>query len=137
MGKAIEYLGRYANRIAITNTRIKAVSESHTIFSARDYRTKETVDVTLSNEEFIRRFLMHVLPKGFQKIRYYGFLSNRCKKRCLRIIFGLQGHQKFRRKFEGLSAVDVLREAWGYDIRICRCCGSPSMRSAGGTFRSG
>ena len=136
-GNAIEYLGRYANRIAITNSRIKSVSGSRTIFSARDYRTGETVDVTLSNEEFIRRFLMHVLPKGFQKIRYYGFLCNRSKKRMLRIIFRLQGHQRFHRKFDGLSVADVLREAWGYDIRICRCCGCPGLRYAGRTFSGG
>ena len=71
MGNAIEYLGRYTNRIAITNSRIKYVSNTHTTFSAKDYRTGETKDVTLTNEEFIRRFLMHILPKGFQKIRYY------------------------------------------------------------------
>ena len=136
-GNAIEYLGRYANRIAITNSRIKSVFDSRTTFSARDYRTGETVDVTLSNEEFIRRFLMHVLPKGFQKIRYYGFLCNRSKKRMLRIIFRLQGHQRFHRKFDGLSVADVLREAWGYDVRICRCCGCLAMRPAGRTFSGG
>ena len=137
MGNAIEYLGRYANRIAITNSRIISVSDDRTVFSARDYRTGKTIDVTLSNEEFIRRFLMHVLPKGFQKIRYYGFLCNRSKKRLLRIIFDLQGHQRFQQKFLGLSIAEVLREAWGYDIRICRCCGCLSMRPAGRTFSGG
>lgn len=136
MGNAIEYLGRYANRIAITNTRIRSVSDSHTVFSARDYRTGDTSDVTLSNEEFIRRFLMHVLPKGFQKIRYYGFLCNRSKKRLLDMIFSLQGHQRFPQRFSGLSVSDVLRETWGYDIRICRCCGCLGMQPAGRTFSS-
>jgi hypothetical protein len=90
-GNAIEYLGRYTHRIAITNARIRSVSETHVTFSAKDYKTGENHDVTLENKEFIRRLLMHVLPSGFQKIRYYGFLSNRSKKKNLRKV------KKYRR----------------------------------------
>ena len=137
MGNAIEYLGRYANRIAITNTRICSVTKTHTTFSYRDYRADKTSEMTLSNEEFIRRFLLHVLPKGFQKIRYYGFLGNRSKRKMLRIIFELQGHQRFRQRLAGLSISEVLREVWNYDVRICPCCGSFGMRPAGRTFGFG
>ena len=73
-GNAIDYLGRYTHRIAISNSRIEKVTESEVSFWARDYRSSERKIVTLSHEEFIRRFLQHVLPKGFQKIRYYGLL---------------------------------------------------------------
>ena len=66
-GNAIEYLGRYTHRIAITNTRIQSVTDTHVSFAARDYKSGETKTVTLENKEFIRRFLMHVLPSGFQK----------------------------------------------------------------------
>ena len=134
-GNAIDYLGRYANRIAITNSRIRSVSDSHTVFSAKDYRTGDTIDVSLTNEEFIRRFLLHVLPKGFQKIRYYGFLSNSVKTRSLRIIFSIQGHQRFKQRFAGYSVAEVMKEAWGYDVRVCRCCGHCSVVNVGRTFR--
>ena len=136
-GNAIEYLGRYANRIAITNTRIHSVSKTHTSFSYRDYRADRDSVMTLSNEEFIRRFLLHVLPKGFQKIRYYGFLGNRTKRKMLCIIFDLQGRQHFRQRLAGLSISEVLREVWHYDVRICPCCGSFGMRPAGRAFGFG
>lgn len=91
-GNAIEYLGRYTHKIAISNSRIISVSETHTSFSARAKRPGEPRHIiTVSNEEFIRRFLMHVLPPGFQKIRYYGFLNNRMKSANLKLIFTLQG----------------------------------------------
>lgn len=133
-GNAIEYLGRYTHRIAITNTRIRSVTASHVSFTARDYRTGETKTITLENEEFIRRFLMHVLPAGFQKIRYYGFLNNRTKTKKLKIIFRLQGHQKFRQRYTGLSMAELLKEVWNYDILICPACGCSSMAHLGRSY---
>jgi hypothetical protein len=88
--------------------------------------------MTLSHEEFIRRFLMHVLPKRFQKIRYYGFLSNGSKAEKLRLLFQLQGHQQFTAKFAADAPKDViLSEVLGIDVRMCPCCGKPSMRYLG------
>lgn len=79
-GNAIEYLGKYTYKIAISNSRILSVDETQVTFSARGKNPGEPRrNITLSNMEFIRRFLMHVLPAGFQKIRYYGFLNNRMK----------------------------------------------------------
>ena len=121
-GNAIEYLGRYANRIAITNTRIQSVSQDSVIFSAKDYRTGDTSDVKMSTEEFVRRLLMHVLPSGFQKIRYYGILNNRSKKKNLALIFRLQGHQQFKSRFAGMSTTEVMKDVWGYDITECPHC---------------
>lgn len=96
-GNAIEYLGRYTHKVAISNRRIISVSDTHVTFSARALRKGEPRrTITLSNVEFIRRFLMHVLPSGFQKIRYYGFLNNRMKSDNLQLIFKLQGHQRFK-----------------------------------------
>ena len=85
-GNAIDYLGRYTHKIAISNSRIKEVTDSAVTFFAKDYRTGKRNEITLSHLEFMRRFLMHVLPKGFQKIRYYGFLSNRFKKNNLHLM---------------------------------------------------
>ena len=133
-GNAIEYLGRYTHRIAITNTRIQSVTETQVSFSARDYKSGETKTVILENEEFIRRFLMHVLPSGFQKIRYYGFLNNRTKTKNLKIIFKLQGYQKFKQRYVGLSIAELLKEVWNYDIRVCPACGCSSMTHLGRSY---
>lgn len=128
-GNAIEYLGRYANRIAITNSRIQSVSQDEVIFSAKDYRTGNTLDVKIATEEFVRRLLMHVLPSGFQKIRYYGILNNRSKKKNLSLIFRLQGHQQFKSRFAGMSASEVMKEVWHYDISTCPHCKAKKLVS--------
>ena len=133
-GNAIEYLGRYTHRIAITNSRIISVSSRKVSFWAKDYRNGEKIIVDISPDEFIRRLMMHVLPDGFQKIRYYGFLNNRNKKKNLSIIFRIQGHQKFTSKFTGVSVSEIMKSVWNYDISICPCCGKSSMRHAGRTF---
>lgn len=133
-GNAIEYLGRYTHRIAITNSRIISVSGRKVSFWAKDYRTGEKIIVDISPDEFIRRLMMHVLPDGFQKIRYYGFLNNRNKKKNLSIIFRIQGHQKFISKFTGVAVSEIMKSVWNYDISICPCCGKSSMRHAGRTF---
>lgn len=122
-GNAIEYLGRYTHRIAITNSRILSVTSKKVSFSAMDYKTGTKHISTMDNTEFIRRLLMHVLPDGFQKIRYYGFLNNRYRKANLKEIFRLQGHQKFRSRFTGMSKEQILFEAWGYRVNLCRSCG--------------
>lgn len=73
-------------------------------------------------------------PYMFQKIRYYGFLNNRNKKKNLSIIFRIQGHQKFTSKFTGVAVPEIMKSVWNYDISICPCCGKRSMRHAGRTF---
>lgn len=133
-GNAIEYLGRYANRIAITNTRILHVSEEEVSFTAKDYKTGEHKTVTISCVEFVRRFMMHVLPPGFQKIRYYGFLNNRWKSKNLTIIFNIQGHRKFQAMLSGLSMDEVLLKVWNFNLHTCPECGCNSMRHCGRTF---
>lgn len=134
-GNAIEYLGRYANRIAVTNSRIQQVTETDVTFSAKDYKTNEMKSVTITCEEFIRRFMMHVLPSGFQKIRYYGFLNNRWKSRNLTIIFNIQGHRRFQAMLSELSMDEVLLKVWNYNIHKCPECGCcNSMRHCGRTF---
>jgi len=128
-GNAIEYLGKYTNKIAISNRRIISVSETEVTFSARGIQKGEPRrTVTLKNEEFIRRFLLHVLPKGFQKIRCYGFLSNSKREERLRLIFQLQGHQTFKRMFIDMSKAEIIKAAFGYDICKCPNCGRSTMR---------
>ena len=122
-GNAIEYLGRYTHRIAITNTRVQSVTADKVSFLARDYKTGTRHVTTIDNIEFIRRLLMHVLPRGFQKIRYYGFLNNRFRYRNLELIFKLQGFQRFRSMYTGMSTEEILLAAWGFKTNVCRNCG--------------
>lgn len=83
-----------------SRNRILSVTETEATFSARGKKPGDPKrEITISHEEFIRRFLMHVLPAGFQKIRYYGFLNNRMKSRNLKIIFRIQGGQRFRQRY--------------------------------------
>lgn len=131
-GNAIEYLGKYTHKIAISNSRIESVTEEFTSFSARGKKPGEPRrTITLRNTEFIRRFLMHVLPPGFQKIRYFGYLNNRMRTKNLKLIFKLQGYQKFRQRYNDLSFAELLKAVWQVDIRICPCCGHSSMKSLG------
>lgn len=134
-GNAIEYLGRYTHKIAISNSRILSVSETEVTFSARGKKPGDPRrEITLDNQEFIRRYLMHVLPRGFQKIRYYGFLNNRTKAQNLKLIFKLQGYQKFRKKYASLSMADLLKAVWNFDVTVCPICGCCSMRPTGRTY---
>lgn len=85
--QVIEYLGRYTHKIAINNSRIISVNKGQVTFRAKDYRQKgKKVIWQLSEKEFIRRFSLHILPKGFTRIRHYGILSSTSKKDCKLII---------------------------------------------------
>ena len=75
--KVLDYLGRYVFRIAISNSRLEAFDHGQVTFGYRDNRTQQPRHVTVSAEEFIRRFMRHVLPKGFVKVRAYGLWSAR------------------------------------------------------------
>jgi len=79
--EVLDYIGRYTHRVAISNNRIVNVDDGKVTFTYRDRKNDNTLRIkTLVAEEFIRRFLLHVLPEGFMKIRHFGFLSNRRKK---------------------------------------------------------
>ena len=83
--QVLDYVGRYTHRVAISNNRILDIENDQVRFQWKDYRHADKVKtMTLSADEFIRRFLLHVLPNGFQRIRYYGFLAsrNRQEKLC-------------------------------------------------------
>ena len=85
----IAYLGRYSHRIALSDRRLLAFDDDDDTVDVRykDYRDGSRNKVmTLSGEELIRRFLLHVLPKGFMRVRHFGFLANRCRARCLELI---------------------------------------------------
>ena len=82
----IEYIGRYSFRIAISNERIKSIDNGMITFEYKDYKDNGKIKLmTITAEEFIRRFLMHVLPNKFTKIKHYGILTNRNKKSLIKL----------------------------------------------------
>ena len=90
--KVIDYVGRYTHRVAISNNRLLDMEQDRVTFRWKDYRHNDRPKtMTLSAEEFIRRFLIHVLPEGFQRIRYYGFLCNRYRAEKLALCRQLLG----------------------------------------------
>jgi hypothetical protein len=79
--QVLDYLGRYTHRVAISNNRLLKLEDGQVWFQWKDYRNgNQQRTMTLPAEEFIRRFLLHVLPPRFQRMRHYGFLANRCRK---------------------------------------------------------
>jgi hypothetical protein len=77
--RALEYLGRYTHRVAISNHRLLSLQDDQITFQWKDYRSEhreKSKAMTIDTDEFQRRFLIHTLPAGFQRIRHYGFLAN-------------------------------------------------------------
>lgn len=127
----IEYLGRYTHRIAISNARIVSISDEGITFKVKNYRKKgETIQMTLEPSEFIRRFLMHILPKGFVKIRYYGILSNRSKKAKLKICRNFIKRNYPKPILEGLTTTQILWTLFGVDIHKCPNCSKRNFKMA-------
>lgn len=85
--RVLQYLGRYTHRVAIANQRLLALKDGQVSFQWKDYRERDkqqqSKTLTLTADEFIRRFLIHTLPPGFQRIRYFGFLANRFRQKKL------------------------------------------------------
>ena len=115
----IEYLARYTHKIAISNYRIKAIGENDVTFSYLDRSNKNKKEtMTLSADKFITRFLMHVLPKGFCKIRHFGFLSTRVKQHYLPLIRKSLG-MKDQGSKPKYTVKDVLRITKDIDSDLC------------------
>jgi len=120
--KVIEYLGRYTHRVAISNNRILDLNDGKVTFSWRDYRDnsrKKTMTVTAV--EFIRRFMLHILPSGFRKIRHYGILASRDKSKRISLCKKLT-----RAAFptaHPTTTLERLRKMLGEDFDLCPCCG--------------
>ncbi len=90
--QVLNYVGRYTHRVAISNNRLLDIENGQVSFRWKDYRGSDQVKtMTLTAEEFIRRFLLHVLPNGFRRIRYYGFLGNRHREEKLAVCRRLLG----------------------------------------------
>jgi len=134
--QVINYLGRYTHRVAISNHRIKSIENGKVTFSYKDYRNgQKTKEMTLEAVEFIRRFLLHILPDNFYKIRYYGILSSRNKKTKLaqcRCALGVWESMPMAKEEVAESAVakswqEKLYELTGIDVTQCPKCKKGKM----------
>ena len=109
----IEYIGRYAFRVAISNYRIKNIDDNNVTFEYKDYKDNSKIKLmTITGVEFIRRFLLHVLPKYFTKIKHYGILANRNKKSIInlcRILIGQKIFSNFLTKKDKTRTVIELK----------------------------
>lgn len=117
----IEYLGRYTHKVAISNHRIKNISEHTVSFAYKDYADKnKQKEMTLSGTEFIRRFALHILPKGFLKIRHYGLHSNGGSTKWKKIqatIFHIQPCAGNKKDWK-----QICIEKWDYNPDVCKHC---------------
>jgi hypothetical protein len=119
----LDYLGRYTHRIALSNDRILAVQNGQVSFSYRDRKdNNRPKSETLDADEFIRRFLLHVLPDGFMRIRHFGFLANRSKKQILLQCRKLLDLDPTLPEMPKRSAQDLLQELTGIDLSRCPAC---------------
>ena len=117
----IKYLGRYTHRVAISNERIVSEENGEVTFKYRDYKDNNKMkEMTLKAEEFIRRFLMHILPPGFMKIRHYGLLGNRNKKTKLAVCKKLTNTTSPVKP--KLTTLEILKKTLGVDFNICPMC---------------
>lgn len=124
----LRYLGRYTHRVAISNRRILSISCNEVRYSYKDNLDDGKVkEMTISCHEFIKRFLLHVLPSGFMKIRHYGILGGSKKK--LKICKKLLAVEKTESEnIVKESYEEMLLRLTGEDIRVCPCCGIGKMK---------
>ena len=127
--QVINYLGRYTNRVAITNNRIVRFENGQVTFRWKDYRDKAVATklMTLDAFEFVRRFLLHILPHGFFKIRYYGIFSSRNHRTTLaqcKVILRVKVTQE---DSTTNIWIEFMYELTGIDVSICPLCGQGRM----------
>lgn len=118
----IEYLGRYTHKIAITNHRIRDISEGKVTFNYKDYRQGgANKEMVLEAHEFVRRFAMHILPKGFVRIRHYGILSSTSKAACA---IEIKGQLPGVLLYPSPKAISEI-----YNPKQCPCCKKETMQT--------
>ena len=125
--QVLDYVGRYTHRVAISNNRLLDIENNQVRFQWKDYRHGDQIEtMTLSAHEFIRRFLLHVLPDGFQRIRYYGFLGNRYRKekleQCRRLLGTLPPAEQAGTLPTEKNYRDRYEELTGQSLHQCPQC---------------
>lgn len=127
--QVLDYVGRYTHRVAISNNRLVSIDDGRVQFHWKDYRDgSQTKTMDLDAEEFIRRFLLHVLPEGFQRIRYYGFLANRYRRKKLDLCRQLLGMQTTGTTAQAKDYRQRYEELTGRSLLLCPQCRRGQMR---------
>ena len=120
----IHYLGKYIHRIAISNHRIIRMDEDTVTYYVKDYRESgKWKELTIPGIEFIRRFLMHVPPKRFVRIRHYGLLCTRSKTKHLTLCRNLLGCRQYLSRLKNMETAQILETLYGIKVSVCKCCG--------------
>jgi predicted Zn-ribbon and HTH transcriptional regulator len=120
--KVIEYLGRYTHRVAISNNRLLGLKDGKVTFSWRDYRDNNKIkNMTLSAVEFIRRFMLHILPSRLHKIRHYGILASRNKT--VKICLCKKLTNTMFPVIQPMTALERLKKLFGENYSLCPSCG--------------
>lgn len=128
--KLYEYLGRYAFRVCMSNERIVKIENGYVYFTYKDRKEENVTKITkLKGEEFIRKFLLHVLPKSFMKVRYYGLMAGKNKTERIKKLRILTKTTKIYEKFK--SKIELLNKINGKDVTKCpKCNGNLILISA-------
>ncbi len=127
----MHYLGRYTHRIAVSNSRILRMDEETVTIRVKDYKNGGVwKELTLEGVEFVRRFLMHVPPKNFVRIRHYGLLSNHNKGKLIPLCRNLIGCRKFLRRFRKNDKVQAMKILYKKDVTVCPHCGGTLIYAA-------
>jgi hypothetical protein len=123
-GRIIAYLGRYTHRTGISDHRLQNIEDGGVSFTWKDYRDGGKVKLLrLDAPEFLRRFCLHILPRGYRRIRHYGILSNRRKRQWL----GGGDPASAAVRIKAMDWQEVSRVRLGYDPRSCAHCGNLTM----------
>ena len=121
----VEYLGRYTHKIAISNHRIQNIADDKVSFSYKDYKQGSiNKEMTLDGLEFIRRFSLHILPKGFVRIRHYGICSSSSKIKSS-LLIKAQLPPSAAQLFEAITKAAPA----AYNPRQCPCCKKETMET--------
>ena len=123
----LQYLARYTHRVAIANSRIKEIKDGRVTFTFKNRKKGRIEALTITAVEFIRRFLLHSLPKSFVRIRHYGFLANRDRSKNLTAIRCLMGLADPPVK-PIRSVEEMMRRLTGVDINLCPVCRKGRMQ---------
>jgi hypothetical protein len=127
--QVLEYIGRYTHRVAISNNRIVDVRAGRVRFTYRNRRQGDRLQtLEIAADVFIQRFLLHLLPAGFVRIRYCGLLANRCKAQALRQCRQVLGHEPVSPTPEPKTVAQWMQQWTGIDITRCPQCGHQPLR---------
>jgi hypothetical protein len=126
--QVLDYLGRYTHRVALSNDRLVDHRDGRVGFRWKDYADHDRVKVlTLTADEFLRRFLLHIVPRGFMRIRHFGLLANRTRRGTVTRCRDLLGHPLIEDALPE-SVTVLVQRLTGVDRSRCAVCGEGRMQ---------